>query len=87
MLIEATPALLKDELQPEMLRGLEILRHIPVPVLCQFDMNGNIMFQNPEATLNDDIADAVNSTRNAMLIPMKTKEMLPMKIGIVLGTF
>lgn len=49
MLIEATPTL-NEELQPQMLRGVEMLRHLPVPV-CQFNMNGKMMFQNPVATL------------------------------------
>lgn len=49
MLVEAFP-LLKGDLDAETLRGVEMLRHLPVPV-CQFDMTGKIMFQNPEATV------------------------------------
>jgi len=56
MLFEGTPAF-KEKLQPERLRGTEILRHLPVPV-CQFDMSGKIMFQNPEATLQSDDHDS-----------------------------
>jgi signal transduction histidine kinase len=39
---------LKDEIDHESLRGVEMLRHLPVSV-CQFDMDGEIMHQNPEA--------------------------------------
>jgi len=49
MLCEALPVL-KGELDPQTLRGVEMLRHLPVPV-CQFDMSGRMMFQNPEATM------------------------------------
>merc|ERR1712238_144057 len=34
----------------EILRGVEIIRHLPMAV-CQFDMKGRVMFQNPAAYL------------------------------------
>ncbi len=49
MFFEALP-ILKGELDSQTLRGVEMLRHLPVPV-CQFDMSGKMMFQNPEATM------------------------------------
>jgi signal transduction histidine kinase len=39
---------LKDEIDHESLRSVEMLRHLPVSV-CQFDMDGEIIHQNPEA--------------------------------------
>ena len=37
-------------LNQEILRGVEIIRHLPIAV-CQFDMKGRLMFQNPAAYL------------------------------------
>lgn len=37
-------------LNQEILRGVEIVRHLPIAV-CQFDMKGRLMFQNPAAYL------------------------------------
>jgi signal transduction histidine kinase/ActR/RegA family two-component response regulator len=37
-----------DELVRTHLRGVEALRHLPVAV-CEFDQNGQVIFQNPEA--------------------------------------
>jgi len=37
-------------LNQEILRGVEIIRHLPIAV-CQFDMKGRAMFQNPAAYL------------------------------------
>lgn len=37
-------------LNQEILRGVEIIRHLPIAV-CQFDMKGRVMFQNPAAIL------------------------------------
>ena len=42
--------LVKQALLNESLRGVEMLRHLPMAV-CQFDMDGNVMFQNPAAHL------------------------------------
>jgi hypothetical protein len=47
MMVEALP-LVKEELDHESLRGVEMLRHLPMAV-CQFDLDGNVMYQNPEA--------------------------------------
>ncbi|CAB9521158.1 respiration control sensor protein ArcB [Seminavis robusta] len=47
--VEAVP--IEDKkLDSEVLRGVEMLRHLPIAV-CQFDMKGHCMFQNPEACL------------------------------------
>lgn len=39
-----------NPLNQEILRGVEIIRHLPIAV-CQFDMKGRLMFQNPAAYL------------------------------------
>jgi len=39
-----------NPLNQEILRGVEIIRHLPMAV-CQFDMKGRVMFQNPAAYL------------------------------------
>ncbi|CAB9503763.1 Peroxide stress-activated histidine kinase mak2 (Partial), partial [Seminavis robusta] len=49
LLCEGIP-LVKEELVNESLRSMEMLRHLPMAV-CQFDMEGKVMFQNPEAVL------------------------------------
>jgi signal transduction histidine kinase/ActR/RegA family two-component response regulator len=48
MLVEGVPLLLQEDVDKDTLRGVEMLRHLPIAV-CQFDMEGNVMFQNPEA--------------------------------------
>lgn len=40
--------LVQEDLLNENLRGVEMLRHLPMAV-CQFDLQGNVMFENPEA--------------------------------------
>jgi hypothetical protein len=52
MLVEGIPLVkdVKDEILAGTIRGVEMLRHLPLHV-CQFDMDGNVMFQNPEATV------------------------------------
>lgn len=55
LLCEGIP-LLKEELVQQTLRGVEMLRHLPMAV-CQFDMSGQVMFQNPEATLKDHVTE------------------------------
>lgn len=42
--------LVKEELLQANLRGVEMIRHLPMAV-CQFDMEGKLMFQNPEASM------------------------------------
>ena len=49
ILMYAVP-LVKQDLLNESLRGVEMLRHLPMAV-CQFDLDGNVMFQNPAAQL------------------------------------
>ena len=46
-------AIVQEDLDHEVLRGVEMLRHLPISI-CQFDMEGDIMFQNPEACLLED---------------------------------
>eukprot|EP00529_Nitzschia_sp_RCC80_P008580 CAMPEP_0113523836 /NCGR_PEP_ID=MMETSP0014_2-20120614/45906_1 /TAXON_ID=2857 /ORGANISM="Nitzschia sp." /LENGTH=1203 /DNA_ID=CAMNT_0000421929 /DNA_START=35 /DNA_END=3646 /DNA_ORIENTATION=+ /assembly_acc=CAM_ASM_000159 len=38
----------RDVVTEDTLRGVEIIRHLPIAV-CQFDLNGQLMFQNPAA--------------------------------------
>jgi len=48
MLVEAIPMNIAD---PQMLRGVEMLRHLPIPT-GQFDLGtAQCMYENPEATL------------------------------------
>ena len=48
MLNEGVLPMCKEEIDKESLRGVEMLRHLPVAV-CQFDLTGRIMYQNPES--------------------------------------
>ena len=43
--------LVKEELIQANTRGVEMLRHLPVAV-AQFDLEGKVMYQNPEATIS-----------------------------------
>ena len=52
LLNEGVPVV-QEELDNEVLRGVEMLRHLPISI-CQFDMDGKTMFQNPEACLLED---------------------------------
>jgi hypothetical protein len=47
--LEGVP-LPNNDLLNEERRGVEMLRHLPMAV-CQFDMDGNVMFQNPHACM------------------------------------
>jgi signal transduction histidine kinase len=62
MLVEAIPI---NNVDPQMLRGVEMLRHLPVPI-GQFDLaTGQCMYENPEATLqklNHNNATDTNNT-------------------------
>ena len=49
MFFEGIPYV-KEELVNDNLRGVEMIRHLPISV-CQFDMEGHVMFQNPEAAI------------------------------------
>ncbi|KAL7572746.1 hypothetical protein ACA910_009012 [Epithemia clementina (nom. ined.)] len=61
-----------EELSKDKTRGVEMLRHLPLSV-CQFDMQGQIMYQNPEAMLaaecvcdmGEIIQDLPQSSQNA----------------------
>jgi signal transduction histidine kinase/ActR/RegA family two-component response regulator len=53
LLVQLEPLALGAQGEPEehvraQLRGVEALRHLPVAV-CEFDQNGQVIFQNPEA--------------------------------------
>ena len=48
---EATPLVNEQLLLQESLRGVEMIRHLPMAI-CQFDMEGKVMFQNPEAIIS-----------------------------------
>lgn len=50
LLCEGIP-LAKQDLLNQNLRSNEMVRHLPMAV-CQFDMQGKVMFQNPEASQN-----------------------------------
>ena len=50
---------LKEELMNDKTRGVEMLRHLPLAV-CQFDMQGKVMYQNPEAMLSSDCDSNTN---------------------------
>ena len=68
MFVEGIPV---QNVDPEMLRGVEMLRHLPVPI-GQFDLEtGQCMYQNPQATLkcvaqinNENINESNNSFKN-----------------------
>ena len=49
MLCQCVPVA-KDVVSKQSLRGVDMLRHLPMAV-CQFDMEGNVMFQNQAARL------------------------------------
>ena len=50
---------------PELLRGVEMLRHLPMPV-CQFDADGRCMYQNPDAMLpTNNSSSSVGTTNTA----------------------
>ncbi|KAL7572744.1 hypothetical protein ACA910_009011 [Epithemia clementina (nom. ined.)] len=46
----------KEELEHSKTRGVEMLRHLPLAV-CQFDMQGHVMYQNPEALLTAEMTE------------------------------
>jgi signal transduction histidine kinase/CheY-like chemotaxis protein len=52
----------EDEVMKETLRGVEMLRHLPLPV-CQFDLQGKVVFQNPAAVVIEDI-DTEDASEN-----------------------
>ena len=65
--------LVKEELVNETLRSVEMLRHLPMAV-CQFDMEGKVMFQNPEAVLcQRNESKACNDT-NKGFVNQETKQ-------------
>jgi hypothetical protein len=56
----------RDVVTEDTLRGVEIIRHLPIAV-CQFDLDGQLMFQNPAAfmpTCGDDTASGDEHNNN-----------------------
>jgi signal transduction histidine kinase len=49
-----------SRIDQENLRVTEIIRHLPTPV-CQFDMKGRVMYENPAAYLPDDVDVTTNN--------------------------
>ena len=68
LMCEGVP-LVKEELLQDNLRGVEMIRHLPMAV-CQFDMEGKCMFQNPEASLVRTAADG----NDPAIAPEESKE-------------
>jgi len=67
MLVEALPV---NNIDPQMLRGVEMLRHEPVPV-AQFDLeSAQCMYENAEATL----MRSSKSTRTKLQYPEEQQE-------------
>ena len=48
LMLNEAASVATDEIDQSSLRGIEMLRHLPVSV-CQFNIEGEIMHQNPEA--------------------------------------
>jgi hypothetical protein len=67
LLCEAVPVE-QRELDNELLRGVEMLRHLPIAV-CQFDMQGTCMFQNPEAWLLEDTTKDTTDSPDETHVP------------------
>jgi signal transduction histidine kinase len=65
MLVEGDTPKADAEIDKSALRGVEMLRHLPVPV-CQFDLNGQIMYQNPEAAHVFGATAAATSTASTL---------------------
>jgi len=72
LLCEGLP-LVRQDLLNNNLRGVEMLRHLPMAV-CQFDMNGQPMFQNPEASLMLDLEQQLEPTSTSTVPPNKEQE-------------
>eukprot|EP00533_Pseudo-nitzschia_delicatissima_P009525 CAMPEP_0116103348 /NCGR_PEP_ID=MMETSP0327-20121206/13834_1 /TAXON_ID=44447 /ORGANISM="Pseudo-nitzschia delicatissima, Strain B596" /LENGTH=1146 /DNA_ID=CAMNT_0003595447 /DNA_START=25 /DNA_END=3465 /DNA_ORIENTATION=- len=70
-------ATIEDEspLNQEILRGVEIIRHLPIAV-CQFDMKGRLMFQNPAAYLppSDDEEEKEMEDEDSLMDGMDTDD-------------
>ncbi len=62
-------------LNQEILRGVEIIRHLPIAV-CQFDMKGRVMFQNPAAYLPplDDDEEKEMDDEDSLMVEMDTDD-------------
>jgi signal transduction histidine kinase len=65
--------LVKEELIQANTRGVEMLRHLPVAV-AQFDMEGKVMYQNPEATISQKVP-LVRKEKSNSKIGEELKEM------------
>ena len=56
MLVEAISVVqdVEDEVMKGTIRGVEMLRHLPLHV-CQFDLEGKVVFQNPAAIVIEEV--------------------------------
>jgi signal transduction histidine kinase/ActR/RegA family two-component response regulator len=66
VMCEGVP-LVKEELLHDNLRGVEMIRHLPMAV-CQFDMEGKLMFQNPEASMTTTSGATAAGTSSSSLL-------------------
>ena len=64
MLTEGIPVETPEEINQESLRGVEIIRHLPIAV-CQFDLEGRFMFQNPQAVKVFGSRDCTTTTKTS----------------------
>eukprot|EP00934_Nitzschia_sp_Nitz4_P004225 Nitzschia sp. Nitz4//scaffold87_size112219//58747//61035//NITZ4_004077-RA/size112219-processed-gene-0.25-mRNA-1//-1//CDS//3329559378//4215//frame0 len=64
MFCESCPTV-SNKLLNENWRGVELLRQLPMAI-CQFDMDGNMLFQNPEGTLQNSTAS--NGSNNSAVV-------------------
>lgn len=67
MLVHGIPPV-KETLPEESIRGVEILRHLPMAI-CQFDLDGKIMFQNQAAHLPNNEGEHHTNTINTVEEP------------------
>lgn len=69
LLCEAIPVV-QEEVMNDNLRGVEMLRHLPIAI-CQFDIEGKVMFQNPAGVLwkatDEDTTEVTESLEDASL--------------------
>ena len=73
MLCQCVPVA-QDVVSQQSLRGVDMLRHLPMAV-CQFDMEGNVMFQNQAARLPPQVtAAAVAAIHNKKDLDQKNND-------------
>lgn len=72
LLCEGIPVM-NEDLVRKNIRGVEMLRHLPLAV-CQFDMKGNCVFENPAATLSGVPAATAAATASSKHDEIKMKD-------------